>query len=260
MTVNRLKNQIIGYSLSIENSNLSILNIKENKSKINVFTIAKNEKWAGMDMLTEDNLLIVASTLTSQDGDTTLSMQAYEILEENIDLVQKRNFNREEFNSTQFMRKFKGSDVFAVASKANIGIVSYKDDQFFLIKLFENVYENYIFEISIVGNLMIPVCLEEKFKVKVIELNLGAGESYIGATFDSMAYGTSSETGNMDNVISNISNGTSYKFDDVNDTYSHLSKILENDPIVRKFQTPYMSNFFFEILTARWKEKRRDQP
>lgn len=53
MTVNRLRNQIVGYSLSMENSNLSILNIKEKKSKINVFTINKNEKWAGMDMLTE---------------------------------------------------------------------------------------------------------------------------------------------------------------------------------------------------------------
>lgn len=239
MTVNRLRNQIVGYSLSMENSNLSILNIKEKKSKINVFTINKNEKWAGMDMLTEENLLVVASTLTKETGETVLSMQAYEILDENIELVQKRNFEREDFNSAQFMRKFKGSDTFAIASKINIGIISFKNDQFSLVKVFNNVYEDYIFEISIIGNLMIPVSVGVKYKVKVIELNLGASEVCVGATFDSRAYGTTSDT-NMTNVISNISNGTSYKFDDANDTYSHLSKILESDPVVRKFQTPFM--------------------
>ena len=240
LTVNRNKNQIIGYSLSHENSILSILNIKENNSKINFLEISKNEKWAGMDMLTDEDLLIVASTLSKPAG-TSLVLQSFEVLEDGIKLFESQTFTQRNFNSAQFMKKIKGYDYFVIASKSNLGIVGYFEGEFELIKIFEDVYSNYIFEISIFGNFMIPVCLDQESNFKVIEFNTEDIES----TLESMKMKSSLKSLVEEEKKVNKDSQFQFDFNIINDTYAHLSKILENDPIVRKFQTPQMSKFIF---------------
>lgn len=236
LTVNKNKNQIIGYSLSLENSILSILSIKEKDSKINFLEISSNEKWAGMDMLTEEDLLIVASTVSRPTG-TSLIMQGFEVLEDEIKSHEKRIFTQRNFNSAQFMKKIKGYDYFVIASKSNIGIICYINGEFELVNIFEDVYTNYIFEISIFGNYLIPLCLEEEFKVKVIEL----GVDDIQSTLESMKFKS-----NLKSLVKSQfkdKNDSEFQFDYnvIHDTYAHLSKILENEPTVRRFQTPQMS-------------------
>jgi len=67
------------------------------------------------------------------------------------------------------MRKIKGSDIFALACRSSIGIVSYEKGAFQMLNFIDSVYQNVIFEIAIFGNYMIPVSIGSQENIKVFE-------------------------------------------------------------------------------------------
>jgi hypothetical protein len=67
------------------------------------------------------------------------------------------------------MRKIKGYDIFALACRNSIAVIGFKNDRFILLRYLNAIYNSLIFEISIYGNYMIPVCIGKREKIRVIE-------------------------------------------------------------------------------------------
>jgi hypothetical protein len=201
-----------------------ILSKSEKETQRKTIIIPKEQKWAGMELTTDEELMVIANTCygNSKSGRSEfMRMMAVDLSNLKIVTVAQKDFTDKKMKSVQFMRKVKGYDYFLIACKGSVGIVELKGEQFNLLNFFEDLYKGYIFEVSIFENYILPVPLGDNEPLKMIEFGYESEED-IPTTYPACV--------ELD-----------YQTGDIMDTYSHLSQIIEKNPTVRKFQTPSMS-------------------
>lgn len=178
VNVSDVKNMIIGCSLNPQQSTsmLSILNNWRDvqNSSTNFINIDSGETWAGMELNTEGDVLIAAIQTAQGNNMQYLKMSAYDFSNGNISPIGQTPFTAPEFSSTQFMRKFKGYDIYALACNNNIAIIAFTGRDFYLLNLLKNLFRNMIFEIAIKGDYMIPVTIGANDNMRLIEFGRGS--------------------------------------------------------------------------------------
>ena len=237
--------------MSRHNSIFTILTRTASDYQIKQLKIPKEQKWAGMELTTIGDLMIVANACKKSKPVKTefMRMMALDLSSMKINPVCQRDFSSTNFSSVQFMRKIKGYDFFIVACKGSLGIVEFRNKEFTVLKFFENLYTNYIFEVAIFGNFMLPVSMSDE-PLKVIEFdcepqlngtaNYSTKKSALSITRDKAGPISMTLESKKHGIGSTHTHGE-IDYQTINDTYAHLNQILEFNPTVRKFQTPYLS-------------------
>lgn len=183
MFVNTSKHldRIYGYALNKSGSVFCILCMDENKREreTKYINVPKDQKWAGMEMTTDGELMVVSNACKNSEGEETLKMMAIDLNNLKIRIKAERSFSSRNFNTVQFMKKIKGYDFFVVACKGSIGIVGFTGSDFVLLNLLENIYEKWIFEIAISKDFMIPLSVYDQDNIKVIQFNCDSYNSML---------------------------------------------------------------------------------
>jgi hypothetical protein len=199
LNICKKRKRIYGYSMSHTDSMFTILAIQNSETHAKTMNIPPEHKWAGMELSTDGNMMVIANACRVSDGSSSgkkefVRVMAFDLENDQISPVCHKDFSSYNFSAVQFMRKIKGYDYFVMACRGSLAIIELKNAQsismtsqaafgsgrkpfeskeapkkeFSVVKCFENLYENYIFEVAIFGNFMIPVSLnngEESIKV-----------------------------------------------------------------------------------------------
>jgi len=232
LNICKKRKRIYGYSMSHTDSMFTILAIQNSETHAKTMNIPPEHKWAGMEGGKKKEFVRV---------------MAFDLENDKISPVCHKDFSSYNFSAVQFMRKIKGYDYFVMACRGSLAIIQLKDldsitmsghkrqnsgrkgfesaskykKEFTVIKFFENLYDNYIFEVAIFGNYMVPVSLNNgEESIKVISFGKGSvpgTPGFIHQTQDSSV--------------------------DLNSTHSVNSamRAFAYEPIIKKMEAPILS-------------------
>lgn len=205
------KSRIYGYSMSNKDSLFTTLSAKGIQTDIKTVKIPPEQKWAGMELSTDESCMIVANVCkrAPREGQNSefMRIMAIRVSDDNqISTICYKDFDAKNFCQVQFMRKVKGYDIFVLASKGSIAVLELKNKEgislkhprnshrsinsdtnkqqkeFIILNFYENLFNSYIYEVAIFNDLMIPVALGGKNDhLKVIKLNIGTDGGDEGA-------------------------------------------------------------------------------
>ena len=176
LTVSGIHNKIFGYSLSNEDSKVTILRNFKNPSRSQVShqSIPSSETWAGMELSTNGEYVITLIQTSEDYTNQYMKLAAFDHRRNPTKLENycERPFQSHTFSTVQFMRKVKGYDYFVVACFNSLAIFGFTGSDFVLINLIEKIQKEMIFEVAIFNDYMVMATTGERENVKVIQFGV----------------------------------------------------------------------------------------
>ena len=271
LNISEVNKRVYGYSMSHEDSIFTILAVQDDETHAKSLNVPPEHKWAGMELTTDHSLMVIANACKKtpksrnynphdEKKNEYVRIMAVDLTGDKIKTVCYKDFNSENFSAVQFMRKVKGYDFFMLACKGSIAILELRDaeklsrgpasghrsskernKEFSILRFIENLYENYIFEIAIFGDWIVPVSLGgETDQLKLIRFG-DRGSKRL--TKRGIEGGRSGGFSVGESKFSEESDIRSSSINTVQRESQNPMLVFSMDPVINKISTPNLSKF-----------------